>query len=153
VSFDLYLLPASAVGLDPERARAFLDREERNWAAIPDTVDPACEHRKRQLADLLLGMKPSFQAFHFDFDAIAAFEKISADEARRKYRHIEMNGPDDTAEAQFLVFDRYVLIHWYSGTTSDEMDALLTALSLQGELVVYDPQTARILDLREGPLT
>jgi hypothetical protein len=85
-----------------------------------------------------------------DFAAIAEDEGITADEARRKYRHIEVNGAESPAEAQFVFFDRYVLVHWYSGTPGDDMDAILYALCVAGDFVVFDPQEDEVYDPREA---
>lgn len=149
MSFDLYLLPARAVRGDAERARAYVEREDESFDEIPAARDPESEVKKRELADVLKRMKPHYREFEMNFDAIAEDEGISADEARRKYRHIELNGAETPAEAQVLFFDRYVLVHWYSGTSGDDMDAILKALCVSGDFVVYDPQEDEVYDYRE----
>src|SRR5262245_43175204 len=93
MSVDFYLVTKTLVDGDPTKARDWLDREDRRFAEIPSTLDPAVEARKRKLAHLLLQMKPDFEAFNIRHEEIAAFDKISVDKARRKYRYIELNGP------------------------------------------------------------
>ena len=102
MSVELYLLPSELVASDPEHARAFLDREARSITTPPTVIEQANESRKRKLADLLLTLKPTFREFNIRHDEIAKFEKISVEEARRKYRYIEISG----SGIQFTFFDR-----------------------------------------------
>jgi hypothetical protein len=148
MSVDFYLLPRTLVGSDSENARALLEVEERHFGEAPAGLDPATESRKRKLADLLLRMKPVFREFSIRFDEIAEFENITVEEARRKYRYIEINGPG----IQFTIFDRYIRVSVYWGTGAEELDAIFAALSAEGEFVVFDPQAERIIDLREESL-
>jgi hypothetical protein len=152
MSFDLYLLPARVVAVDANLARDYIERENARFSEIPNARDPECERRKRELADLLLRLKPTFREFNVDFQTIADWEKVSVDEARRKYRYIEVDGSSEPAEAQFVFHDNYVVIHWYSGTPFEEMDAILYSLSLAGDFVVFDPQSDEVYDLREERL-
>lgn len=144
MSVDFYLLPGSIVGSDAENARLFLDEEKHRRPL--QAPDEGLEHRKRELAKTLLGMRPSFLEFAFNFEEIARFENISIAEARRKYRHIEINGPHSSI--QFLFFDRHISVHCYSGMTSEEIEALLLVMSVQGDFVVFDPQSNRVFDVR-----
>jgi hypothetical protein len=152
MSFDLYLLPANEANRDPDVARDFLDREEEAFSNIPRDLDPEVEAQKRRLVDCFLRLKPSYREFPKDYAGIARFENITEDEARRKWRHIELNGSDEPPEAQVMICDRYVVIHWYSGTPPEEMDAVLTVLSNEENLIVYDPQAHAILDPRNGSI-
>jgi hypothetical protein len=147
MSFDLYLLPARTVHLDGELAGAFVDREDARFSQIPAKLDPECERKKAELADLLTHLNPNYREFQFDFQTIAEWEKISVQDARLKYRYIEMNSREKPADAQFLFFDHYVV--GYSGTSKEEMDAILYSLSVIGDFVVYDPQVNRVVDLRK----
>ena len=152
MSFDLYLLPAVAVDNDPDNARTFLDREESDFTEIPIALDLDLESRKRRLADCFLRLKPSYSEFQVDYAAIANYENIKIDEARRKYRYIELNGSDDPPEAQVVISDRYVVIHWHSGTSPEDMDAIVAVLSYEGDFVLYDPQADQVLDPRKGSI-
>ena len=149
MSFDLYLLPAAVVGADEDLAEAYVERANTRPEEFTEPPDPACERRKRELADLLLRLKPGYEEFPLDFEAIAEFEQIGVEEARRKYRSIEINGASEPPEAQFTFHDHYVAVSWYSGMPAEEMDAILAALSLVGDFVVYDPQGGEVYDLRE----
>lgn len=142
---DFYLLPKAPVNGGPTKARDWLDREHRRFAEIPIAFDPAAEARKRKLADLLLKMKPDFEEFGIRHEEIAEFEKISLDEARRKYRYIEINGPG----VQFTVFDHYIALGVYSKIDSEQLDAVLAALSAEGGFVLFDPQSDAVTDLSE----
>ncbi len=142
---DFYLLPKASVDADLMKARDWLDRENRRFAEIPSAHDPAAETRKRRLADILLKMKPDFEEFHIQYEEIAAIDRISLDEARRKYRYIEINGPG----IQFTVFDQHVAVGVYSNVNTDELDAVLAALSAEGRFVLFDPSSDEVIDLGE----
>lgn len=142
---DFYLLPKTPVDGDATTARDWLEREERRFAEIPCDLDSATESRKRKLADVLLKMKPDFEEFSIRHDEIAAFEKISVDAARRKYRYIEINGPG----VQFTVYDHYIALGVYSKIDSEELNAVLAALSAEGGFVLFDPQSDVVTDLGE----
>jgi hypothetical protein len=142
---DYYLLPKTPINGDPVFARDWLEREDREFGEIPGAVDPAIETRKRKLAALLLKMNPEFSEFEIQHEEIAQFEKISLEDARRKYRYIEINGPG----VQFTIFDRYIAIGVYSKADTDELDAILAALSKEGGFVLFDPQSDEVIDLGE----
>jgi hypothetical protein len=144
MSFDLYLLPRQTIRLDAELARAFVERENARFSEIPDSRDLDCERRKRGLADLLLRLKPNYREFEIDYGAIAQFEKISVSEAQRKYRYIEINDTANPREAQFTFHDQHVAVRWFCGMSAEEMDAILRALSLMGDFVIYNPQTRKV---------
>jgi hypothetical protein len=148
MSNEFFLLPRTVVASDPENARAFLKREARHFADEPAVLDPAIECRKRKLVNLLLQLKPEFRQFNIRWGDVAEFEKISLDEARRKYRQVQIDG----SGIQFTVFDRYVHVTVYSKFGKEELDAILAALSPEGDFVVFDPQTDRVIDLREQSL-
>jgi hypothetical protein len=142
---DFYLLPKTPVDGDVTKARDWLDREDRRFAEIPNALDAAAEARKRKLADLLLKIKPDFEEFKLRYEEIATFDKISVDEARRKYRYIEINGPG----VQFTVFDHYIALGVYSQIDAEELDPVLAALSAEGGFVLFDPQSEVVIDLSE----
>lgn len=148
MAVDFYLLPKTAVGADPLKARDWLDHENRQLADVHSALDPAAETRKRKLAELVLNMNLGFEEFDFQYEQIAEFERISADEARRKYRRIELNGPS----VQVSVLDRYVAVGVFSRVDPDELDAVLAALSTEGGFVAFDPQRERVVDLSKESL-
>jgi hypothetical protein len=153
MSFDLYLLPRPDVGRDADIARDFIDSENRQWPRCE--ITPSAESRVRQLANLILQMQPSYTPIEVDAVAVMALLQRAAPKPSDSYLHIELNGPDDlpnAQHAQFFIHERYVLVQWYSGTTSEEMDALLFALAETGDFVIYDPQVHQVLDLREDSI-
>jgi hypothetical protein len=50
--------------------------------------------RKRVIVDALMKADPSLEVFQFGFEEIAKFQKISVEEAKLRFRHMELNGPD-----------------------------------------------------------
>lgn len=144
MSVDFYLLPRAQVPLDAESARAWLDSEERRFPQIPLALDAATESRKRKLADLLLQMKPEFTEFRIRHEELARFDKITTEEAARKYRYIEING----SGVQFSFYDRHSALSVYSNIDAEELDAILAALSEEGDFVLFDPQSNIVMDLK-----
>jgi hypothetical protein len=142
---NFYLLPKMPVNTDPIVAREWLDREARHFGETHRDLDLAVETTKRKLANLLLKMKPDFRAFDIRYDEIAQFEKISVDDARRKYRYIEINGQG----VQFTFFDHYVAVSVYSKIDTQELEAILAALSTEGGFVLFDPQSDEVIDFAE----
>ena len=61
---------------------------------------------KRRVADALIAHNPKLEVFQFGYEEIAEFEKITVKQARRKYRHLELNGPEEgTNGIQITLFD------------------------------------------------
>jgi hypothetical protein len=147
MSTNYYLLP-KRVGLDPKTARLFLQAETRAFSAIPPALDAATETKKRTIADALRRLQPAFREAVFRFDDIAKFEKFTSDEARRKFRHIEVNGRG----IQITIFDEYVHIARYFGMNAVDLDALFAALCQDTGYVVYDPQLERVIDPKRESL-
>src|SRR5690349_11678917 len=57
--------------------------------------DPDKEVMKRRLADALTSRNQRLEVFEFDFEQIAESEGITASEAKLRFRHLELNSPED----------------------------------------------------------
>lgn len=150
MSYDLYLVPSDIVRLDADLAREFIQRENALFGQAPEADGAEAAARKRELADLLLRLKPDFVEFKPNFAAIARLQQIAEDEARLRFRHVEINGEIQRANTQCVFHDRHVTILCGFGMSSEtlaELDAILYSLSLAGGFVVYDPQTCTVYDL------
>src|SRR5438445_2635711 len=68
--------------------------------------DPQKEALKRRVADALIARNAQLRVFQFDYDAVAKSQKISVEEARLKFRHLELNGPEEGCNGiQITLFD------------------------------------------------
>src|SRR5690349_13118343 len=106
MSYDLYAVQAPASATDNEIAELAIAAAE---AELPsDEPDSATTQRKRRLAAALRDVNPALAPFDFDFPAIAKSDGISESDARRLYRHIELNGPEDGNGIQIVLFDTWV---------------------------------------------
>src|SRR5690606_18896016 len=112
MSYDLYLLELPSD--DPDEARSRLD--ERIVRARDESVPP---EQKEGAAEALMNADSRFQPFKKDYQAIAEFEGISVEEARKRYDELELNGPAEEKLAQFVFDNGYITVHWYSGTTAE----------------------------------
>lgn len=112
------------------------------------------EARKKAIADGLMKADPSLGVFQFGFDEIAKFEKISIEEARLRYRHIELNGPDGGPGIQIMLFDDCASLtvpYWHQGqkarTVIAQIWEYLKVMQHVSGYQIYDPQLECIVDL------
>ena len=152
MSYDLYLLRPEA-GVDP------LDTVEKLFSEESEEINPGLpqpekEKRKRDLADALIKLNPEREVFPFGFKEIAEMEGISKEEARIKYRHLELNGAEDGNGIQITLYDDSASItvpYWHVGEkargTFKEVWSYLMLLEKEGGFVTYDPQLEKILSL------
>lgn len=148
MSYDLRLFRPRP-GVDP------LETAHEDEPEPPDTPpDPAKEAVKRSVAEALMALDPTLQVFHMAFDDIARVQGISVEEARERYRHIELNGPeDDEAGIQVTLYDDEATVtvpYWHRGEAAQKVfrkiwQYLEVIWRLCG-YVVYDPQLDRVFD-------
>jgi GNAT superfamily N-acetyltransferase len=130
-------------------------RAVANDAAAP--ADAQKEARKRQIADALLTRLPSLQLYQFPYHQIASFEGISFEQARDKYRHLELNSPDGGNGISITLRDDEASVSlpfWHetgkAQQTFQEVWVCLETICRQAGYVVYDPQSGRMLELETG---
>jgi hypothetical protein len=106
----------------------------------------------RAAAHVLRKLEPRYQPFDLDYVEIARLENISAQVAEAKYNYVEMDGPDDVTPplAQFIFYANHVVVHWYSGTSEQDMFRFLKALCLYAGLSLFDPQDEKIYRLNSS---
>ena len=76
------------------------------WKSNPGPPLAEKEEWKARVRDALIELEPRFTPFPFGFSEIAGMYSMSEDEARVRYRHIELNLPhDDTTGVQITIFD------------------------------------------------
>jgi len=119
--------------------------------------DPAKEALKQSVMSALMDANPSLEPFEVKYEQIAQFENISVEEAKLRYRHIELNGPEDGNGIQILLDDDEASVsvpYWHDGakaeSTLKELWEYLTIIQRETGYVVYDPQLDMILDLSQG---
>ena len=137
MSFDLYLLP-----LEPDDD---YETADRLIAQLFQGADISGPYDARKFAKVLIDLDSRFRPIEMDYAAIARYERISEDDARRRYDHLELNGPESQCLAQFTFCRNYIVIHWYSGTSSEEMNRYLEVLCKVSGLTVVDPQSSVVL--------
>lgn len=143
--------------------RLFLPRPDedplvtaRRLAAI-DAASPTetqKETRKRQIADALLSRIPTLQTYQFPYHQIASFERISPEQARDKYRHLELSSPDGGNGLLVTLGEdeaSVCLPFWHEKDKANkafqEVWVCLETICRQAGYVVYAPQMERLLDL------
>ena len=119
--------------------------------------DPAKESLKHRVASALMGENPLLEPIGFGYEEIAKFEGISVKDAKLKYRHIELNGPEDGNGIQIQLYDdeAYLSVpYWHEGakaeSTFQEIWKYLNIIQREAGYVAYDPQLDMILDLSRG---
>ena len=144
MSFDLILLEVST---DADAATVTERVAELDARTLEGTGHL---ERKQRLAAAIMSVEPRYQVGEKDYDAIAEFEQISMEEARRRYDYVQLDGPSDQKMAQIVIHGEHIVIHWYSGTDEDEMDSYLRVLCDETGYAVFDPQGSLILRLTEN---
>ena len=138
MSFDLHLfdIPGELEGSD----LLYEMLEELDGAS--DEEDRAMQQK---IVDALIKLDPRLEPFERDYEAIAKFDGISVEEAKLWWgRSTELNGPEDQALAQFQVSGNLVTIHWYSGTSQEEMQKYLETICAVSGFKVFDPQDGTV---------
>jgi hypothetical protein len=135
-------------------AHNILDAMDQSDEINPGPVRPEVERRKQELAALLLAHNPALSIFPKAFHEIAAMDGITEAEARRKYRDLELNGPDDGNGIQMTLYDSgadVTVPFWHQGEAArvviGEIWGYLQVLQRAASYTVYDPQLEQILDL------
>jgi hypothetical protein len=129
---------------------------EEEAIGITDPV-PEKEARKKRVASSLAAINHSFKPFSFGFKEIAQFDGITIEEAKKKYRHIEMNGPEDGNGIQILLEDDRASItvpYFHKGEIArrifKEIWRYLEIMQREGGYFIYDPQIMQIIKLEDG---
>jgi len=154
MSYDINLVRIPR-GADPQTivdASIVMDEDaELN----PGEPDPAKEQTKRRLAAALQAINPVLQAFPFDYSDLARIQKVTEEEARRRFRHIELNGPQDGNGIQITLLDDTATItvpYWHQVERAQqawrEIWSYLEVMEGEGGFHAYDPQLERVLSLR-----
>jgi hypothetical protein len=151
MSYDIHLIRRDSFATYSEWADRIQEDEE---TANPGLPVPAKEQQNRRLAALLIDANPAFEVFEFGFDEIAQTENTSIDEARTRWRQIELNGADDGNGIQITLSGDSAAItvpYWHQGDAAqrvfDEIWSYLRVLQEGGNLVAVDPQIDKFVDL------
>jgi|WetSurMetagenome_2_1015567.scaffolds.fasta_scaffold40070_3 hypothetical protein len=147
MSYDFHLVPQSTTSAQIE---AVNQDDEIN----PGPPVPEKEKQKKKLAYLLIESNPKLEIFLFEFSEIAKTYNWTEDEARIRFRHIELNGPDDSDGIQITLYDDradVTIPYWHQPRAAeivfDEVWRYLKIFAEHGGFSVYDPQLDRILNL------
>ncbi len=148
MSYDFRLFKRRA-GEDPH---VTAQRDFEEFAATPP--DPQKEALKRRVAYALIAHNPKLEVFQFDYDEIARHEKIPVEQARLKYRHLELNGPEeDSSGIQITLFDDDASVtvpFWHKGNkatdTFRKIWSYLEIISRETGYLIYDPQIDRVFE-------
>lgn len=137
----------------PGRSRAEIATADADDVGITEPV-PVNEERKRRVAQALITRNPAFRPFAFGFEEISKLEKITVEEARKKYRHIELNGAEGGNGIQVMLFDYEAAVtvpYWHQDAKArrvfEEIWNYLEIIQREGGFFAYDPQIERVLDL------
>jgi hypothetical protein len=147
MSYDFRLIKPRR-GEDPH---VTAQRDSEEFGTTPP--DPLKEDLKRRIADALITHNPKLEIFQFGFDEIAKYENITVEQARVKYRHLELNGPEeDYSGIQILLFDDEASVSvpfWHEGDKAvaafRELWSYLEIIRRETGYVIYDTQIERIL--------
>ena len=150
MSYDFHLrLPIAG---RPNEEIATSDSEEM----VASDLNPEKEIRKRRVADALKRHNPQLQPSEFDYQTLAKLDNSTVEDAQKKHRHIELNGPEEgTNGIQITIFDNEASItvpYWHKGDAArrvfEEIRGYLDVMQTEGGYFTYDPQIEKVLDLQ-----
>jgi hypothetical protein len=150
MSYDIHLFPLlDGETIDEGLKRTLPGPEEIN----PGSPAPEKELRKNELADALIRDNPDLEAFEFGFADIAKMLNTDEEEAKRRWRHIELNGPVDGNGIQITLFDDTASItipYWHAREKAEkvfqELWDCIEVLQREGGYVAYDEQLERVVN-------
>jgi hypothetical protein len=97
---------------------------------------------------------PSLEVFQFGFEEIAKFQKISVEEAKLQFRHMELNGPEGGPGIQITLLDdgaSLTVPYWHKDKKAKTVFAqiwqYLKVIQRVGGYQIYDPQMECIVNL------
>lgn len=155
MSYDLRLLAASP-GIKPAEALCLFQEEsdeDVDWDDTnPGQPDPIKERRKHRLKAALLDEDGGLECFEFDFDELARIENVSLAEARRRFRHVELNTEDGNG-TQIHLFDDEISItvpYWHDNKRASEVFAriwrFVEVIQREAHFLVYDTQLDQLIE-------
>ena len=149
MSYDLYCYRPTSDTPSVEEARSIIESEEDKVYRDDDEAKAI----KQKIVAALVEFNPRLEPFTFDHNLIAAGTKVSVEQARARWNHIELNPPEDDLAIQLTVHWDHVSLttpYWYKGAKADQIFSELTAyLRVIRQTVgffAYDPQTNRAFD-------
>ena len=149
MSYDFYCYRPTSNSPSKEEARAAIESEE--CTAYRD--DDEAQVFKRTLAEALTKYNPRLEIFRPDHEKIAESMKISIEQARPHWNHVELNPPEGDLAIQLQVNWERVFItipYWYTGVAADRVFELLASylnvIRKTTGFFAYDPQTDRAFD-------
>jgi hypothetical protein len=154
MSYDFQLLPRT-------RVAEFLARFEEQTAEDDLEINPGPvvaerEAWKAKVLAAVIAAEPRFEPFQFGFSEIAEMYGISESQARVRYRHVELNLPeDDPTGIQIILSDDTASLtvpYWHTGTAAksvfEQIWSYMSVLEVAGDLATHDPQLGRVIELR-----
>lgn len=115
--------------------------------------DVAAAARNEALVAALMAVDPTLERDEYDFQELARWHRISEDEARRRFRTIDLSGPADGHRIGVTLHDAWASTEMPYGASpggADDLAALrriARVLVHQGGYVAYDPIGPQLLDV------
>ncbi len=135
-------------------ATAQSEPDQESEEINPGPPVPAKEARKRAIAAALMKADPALEVFQFGFDEIARFQKISVEAAKLRFRHMELNGPEDGPGIQITLLDdgaSLTVPYWHKDKKAKAVFArsweYLKVIQRVGGYQIYDRQMECIVNL------
>jgi hypothetical protein len=153
MSYDFYLSRQNPEENDQTIIEQSLQESIEINPGLPITEN---EERKKDLAKSLLTYNPALQIFKFDYKEIANSLGITEDEARIRFRHIEINSPDHKKGIQIILYDDTASVtipYWHRDEEAvsafKEIFEYLQILQNEAKYLIYDPQIERVINLSQ----
>jgi hypothetical protein len=155
MSYDIYCFRPSSDVPTLEEAHAIVESEETGG----QPEDSVSLETKRKIVSALIEYNPGLKPFKFDYPELARKRKISEEQARQKFNHIQLDPSEGELAIQLTVFSDHIFIcipYWYRGSQADaafaQLENYLRVIRNAAGYFAYDPQVARVLTRKRKAL-
>jgi hypothetical protein len=145
MSYDIYCYKSTKETPDIDEAELFVNFQDD----FTHVIDPA---DKEKIAGALISKNNKLERFVFDYEKITQTQKITADQAKERFNHIELTSNNEKLPLQFIIADDNVTIsvpYWFSEEEDiknlfDEIKNAIDCIYRTVKYHVYDPQTEKV---------
>lgn len=120
----------------------------------PGPIDASAEIAKQKLVTALNALDATLGVFPFKHEELARFAEVTVEEAQRRWRHLELNAPNEGTGIQVTLYDTWATIsvpYLHDGPAAEVILAktweYTRVLASAGGYFAFDRQLDQFLDL------
>ena len=120
----------------------------------PGPLTPSAEARKQRINKAVTTMEPQLKPFEFNHDELARLAGTTIEDAKRRWRYIELSDTEDGSGIHIELHDDWAFLsvpYWHDGPTAEivfrRVWEVTRAIASAGAYWVYDRQLKQFLNL------